>query len=253
MQSDAMTSNGHHSVFPFNFDSHAVMNAHSNRVPSIDATSHRFPSIDTNSNRAKSMPEANSNRVSLDAKSASGYKPFIPKSSYHVTLSHSFESIHCKGCGKSFKRASTHHEPGYYVHCINECEKYRSLGLIKECHSCKLSFINTNSGRYHPCFNQRYKAPIKPDWMTRSTFLTALMSTNASNKIDTKCPGCARTFKVATYGKNGGIRHSYEYIVHVVSECDAYKRLGHIKQCEKCSCLFMNQKALKGHWYKCKK
>lgn len=182
----------------------------------------------------------------------SGYKPYIPKSSYHVTLSHSFETAQCKGCGKSFKRASTHYEPDYYVHCIKECERYRSLGLIKDCHSCKLSFINTNSGRYHSCFNQDYKNLTKPDWMTKSTYLTALMSTNSCNKIDTKCPACQRVFQVATYGKHGGIRHSYEYIVHVISQCEEYKLLGHIKQCEKCNCLFMNHKALKGHWYKCK-
>ena len=65
----------------------------------------------------------------------------------------------CRGCGKEFKKYECTWEPAYFIHCINECEEYKKLGLfladhlwnlinlsyldrISKCEECKLVFVD---------------------------------------------------------------------------------------------------------------
>ena len=62
--------------------------------------------------------------------------------------------VKCPGCQLEFRaRINSHHRKtytlDYYVHCMEECEEYRKLGLISECSKCKLNFLNKHSLGIH--------------------------------------------------------------------------------------------------------
>ena len=40
-------------------------------------------------------------------------------------------------------------ELDYFNHCVNYCQKYKNLGVIKKCEDCKLIFITTQTLRRH--------------------------------------------------------------------------------------------------------
>ena len=62
--------------------------------------------------------------------------------------------VKCRGCQLEFRaKIEPDHRKvftlDYYVHCMEECEEYRKLGLISECSKCKLKFLNKQSLATH--------------------------------------------------------------------------------------------------------
>lgn len=58
----------------------------------------------------------------------------------------------CRGCGKVMKARNGSYRTEDYVHMIEECEKYKELGLIRTCNKCDCKFIDPSSLKGHKCW-----------------------------------------------------------------------------------------------------
>ena len=70
--------------------------------------------------------------------------------------------VKCPGCQLEFRaKIYSYHQKvytlDYYVHCMEECEEYRKLGLISECSKCKLKFLNKHSLGIHKAKGKCYR------------------------------------------------------------------------------------------------
>ena len=54
----------------------------------------------------------------------------------------------CEGCGQTFNR-NQYQRKKYVQHCVEFCDEYRKLNLIKTCSECKISFRNIYSLKNH--------------------------------------------------------------------------------------------------------
>lgn len=135
--------------------------------------------------------------------------------------------VHCLGCGQAFNRLLSSEEVAYYIHCIEECSKYKDLNLIRECVACQKKFINNASMMGHVC-----QRPPKPDWMVPSMYAKGFRIGNNHKK----CPGCGKQFPVASHD-----RYSFNYLVHMIENCSAYRDLNLITECHECHYKFPNQ------------
>lgn len=52
---------------------------------------------------------------------------------------------------KQFKQSYATPEPDFYIHCVNDCDAYKSLNLIVNCGNCHRMFINPLSKGRHTC------------------------------------------------------------------------------------------------------
>ena len=62
--------------------------------------------------------------------------------------------VKCPGCQLEFRAKIYSYRKkiytlDYFVHCMEECEEYRKLGLISECSKCKLKFLNKRALSNH--------------------------------------------------------------------------------------------------------
>ena len=60
----------------------------------------------------------------------------------------------CPGCNQEFAlhrngTIKTSPELAYCVHCVEDCDEYRQLDLIRQCHTCKCVFLNKSSLNRH--------------------------------------------------------------------------------------------------------
>lgn len=159
--------------------------------------------------------------------------------------------ISCLGCDKKFAKNSTgrecRHPFEYYVHCIEKCEKYKELNLISDCFECKLKFVTprclqNHKNLYHP-LGEEYRR----NWM--SGVLVKKCSMNMICNTTVNCPGCDEQFQAKQTRKQ--IYNRLDYLVHCIDECEEYKKLGLIRQCEKCNCKFLNNLGLLQHRSRC--
>lgn len=164
--------------------------------------------------------------------------------------------ICCPGCKAKFTArmvAGGKRRPhlGFYVHCVEQCEEYKKLDLIKDCKPCKAKFLNFKSYSKHlqkhhvdlrtaDCLIIRPKNTILADnlvsnqvdehlplnsYSTRSEFKPHYPRQSHSRLFDAevKCKGCFKSFRTT-------LRHHHEaaYYTHCIEECDAYQKLGKI-------------------------
>lgn len=98
--------------------------------------------------------ETPANGVTSDIIDPDGYKVYIGRD-HNRTFD---DQVACKGCNKilpCWGKNSKHrkYSPEYYYHCVNECEQYKQLGLIRHCHECKNLFATPNMFNKHVCEN----------------------------------------------------------------------------------------------------
>lgn len=69
-------------------------------------------------------------------------------------------TISCKGCDRVFRaqvtfskasgdKTRTQGEVAFHVHCIEECDEYKNLGLISHCQPCQLTFMTPRGLKLH--------------------------------------------------------------------------------------------------------
>ena len=154
-----------------------------------------------------------------------------------TTMMSSSKFKNCLGCGQVFRslRAGDHFSFEYQVHVVEECVKYKELNLITECKECNFKFVTKRSYHHH----ETLVHSRKPDWMSARLFSLR----NAKGpKESVPCPGCGQELERR---KGRGYRMS-DYI-HMIEECEGYKKLDRIKTCRNCSCKFINSKSFKKH------
>lgn len=81
------------------------------------------------------------------------------------TLVNSKKMVGCKGCQRRFRTCDTGHgghEFAFYIHCIEECEAFRNLGLIRPCLKCNLKFLTPTALGNHHCVNKDASNPSEP-------------------------------------------------------------------------------------------
>lgn len=65
--------------------------------------------------------------------------------------------VRCLGCREEFPahRRGTRILPrmDFFIHCVEECEKYQQLGLIKECLKCQCKFLTNHAFAVHKCIS----------------------------------------------------------------------------------------------------
>lgn len=138
------------------------------------------------------------------------------------------------------------------------------LGLTQHCLKCKLSFLNTNSYGIHVriihskiesyslkriklahrTLRTKKSAPPRPWWMTKNGY-DRCTSIGPYDSIAT-CLGCSKDFKAKTE-INGTLRPHFDYFVHCIEHCEAYKDLNFIRECEECEKKFMNGRSYSSH------
>src|SRR5689334_13040682 len=64
----------------------------------------------------------------------------------------------CKGCGKEFaaniiksNNVDIAYSYQYLIHCIEECNEYKNLGLIFECKKCGCKLLDRKHSKKHKC------------------------------------------------------------------------------------------------------
>ena len=146
----------------------------------------------------------------------------------------SFNLKKCPGCDQMFvNHCQSSFE--YVVHVIEECDKYKELDLITECRECNFKFPTQRVYNQH----ESNSHSSKPDWMPASTFRRR----NTKGAMESvPCRGCNQELKKI---KKGVYRVS-DYI-HMIEECDGYKKLGRIKTCNNCKCKFINSIGFSHH------
>ena len=124
----------------------------------------------------------------------------------------------------------------HHVHVVEECVKYKELNLITECEECNFKFPTPQGYHHHESmFHSR-----KPDWMQANVYK------RRNFKVPMKsvpCPGCGQELKKTV--KEGWYRVT-DYI-HMIEECEGYKKLDRIKTCNECKCKFISSNAFGQH------
>ncbi|KAI1287803.1 hypothetical protein HDE_09863 [Halotydeus destructor] len=181
-----------------------------------------------------------------------------------MTFASYTDSTPCKGCGKMLSciRRGRHSQYSleFYIHCIEECDEYKKLGLIARCDRCQYVFINAQALRNHKCVTweeskdsiprllvpheKRRKEKIEtPSWMSEGIARNIRACSHYPDK--TSCKGCGDEFH---YRRAGSTNHySLEYYKHCIEECPEYRKLGLVQSCDKCSHLFLNKLAYAHH------
>lgn len=76
--------------------------------------------------------------------------------------------------------------------------------------------------------------------MPLGTYTCSINRLGARTKI---CPRCHKVVLMPTAMKS----HSFQYIVHVIQECEEYKELNLIRECKICNYKCMNDQAYNAH------
>lgn len=179
------------------------------------------------------------------------YEVFIPKKS---TSCKDFNAkVNCRGCNKEFSGSFVSNgqifgEPAFFFHCIRECSKYKSLGLIRKCDQCALLFINSQSERkHHGEVHSRVERIIKPEWMSSQVYRVR-SGIRCNTKVS--CSACGKFF--GAQNSRGKISYSLDYLIHCIEKCVEYQKLGLVQTCPICNCKFLNRLSLSQHKLKSK-
>ena len=179
------------------------------------------------------------------------YEVFIPKKS---TSCKDFNTkVNCRGCNKEYSGSFVSNgqvfgEPAFFFHCIRECAKYKSLGLIRKCDQCALLFINSQSERkHHGEVHSRVERIIKPDWMSSQVYRVR-SGIRCNTKVS--CSACGKFF--GAQNSRGKISYSLDYLIHCIEKCVEYQKLGLVQTCPICNCKFLNRLSLSQHKLKSK-
>lgn len=94
--------------------------------------------------------------------------------------------------------------------------------------------------------NIKSRIPARKYWMSKGTYEHSL---NHSRMICSEvCPGCHQVFEKAK-SINGS--YSYAFLVHLIEECQRYKQLNLIAECNECNYKFINRTRYIMHESKC--
>ena len=156
---------------------------------------------------------------------------------HSTTIKSSSKFKNCLGCGQVFRRMRGDHLSfEYLVHVVEDCVKYKELNLITECKECNFKFATKRSYYLHETLGHSRK----PDWMSANTYKLRNLK---DPKVSVLCPGCGLVLK---RGTQCNVYRMSDYI-HMIEECEGFKKLDRIKTCRNCSCKFINSKSFKLH------
>lgn len=160
-------------------------------------------------------------------------------------------SLICKGCHKKFRRltdaASLSMTRAYILHCIDQCEEYKKLNLIRECKACQQKFVHPSCLSCHLSnVHPETKNPKIRSWMNNS-MLNRKCSALFNTTID--CKGCGRTFKCYRVGRSNN--PELAFYIHCVEQCEDYKKLNLIQKCNNCHNIFLTMSCYIKHVRKC--
>ena len=175
----------------------------------------------------------------MSKKNKKPQKPdWMPPSMYeHCTIKFSYKLTNCPGCDQEFQIPMKVHQHSYeyVVHVVEECAKYKELNLITECKECHFKFPTQHG--YH--LHESLVHSTKPGWMPASIFKRR---NQKCPTVSVSCPGCGCELK----RRKTGTYLMSDYI-HMIEECEGYKKLGRIKTCNKCDCKFINSISFSKH------
>lgn len=119
-------------------------------------------------------------------------------------------SVTCKGCGLPFVKVDGRTDLAFYIHCIDQCDDYKKLGLIRRCEPCGLKFHNKTEWKCHDKAVNSAKAMARklfenvsnrmdaykkrpPKWMT--AFQYKLIMNCSSKVLIQSTQACGKVFK----------------------------------------------------------
>ena len=145
----------------------------------------------------------------------------------------------CPGCNQEFpvnlSRSGKIISRIYSKHCLEECEEYKKLNLIRKCNDCGISFLTQGSLSLH----QRSDTNSCTDEQKSMETVVA-------------CKGCHKEFLARKNQRNQKIgTFPIKYVRHCLHECPEYQKLGLIRECE-CRRKFLNSVSLNIHKRNCK-
>ena len=161
-------------------------------------------------------------------------------------------TVKCVGCGQKFpaqvSSSTTTYSLEYHIHCIEECEEYKKLVLIRYCGECSCKFLNTKALGKHVKYSghDAGHSPPRPKWMMPKVYRRS--GYDHEYPLTKKCKGCGQRF-LARRLTGKGLQPRMDFYVHCIKKCKEYKSLGKII---KCSCGFkhINNRSFGQH--KCK-
>lgn len=148
------------------------------------------------------------NRHSRGAHLASDHKTDkIPKpewmsqGTYQVVSHLHFDcTAECPGCKQHyparFERTKGYFHPSieYWIHCVENCDAYKNLNLIRTCGECNCKFLSPKALGRHVYFSGHDAGytPPRPEWMDPKIYNRCAMHLTFSTTIE--CEGCGQTF-----------------------------------------------------------
>lgn len=186
--------------------------------------------------------------ISMHGQSASYSESNVKKEC--LGCSQLFDAYYFSSKATSWRCDTLRYCPAYYEHCIRDCEEYKKLDLVRKCVKCKLLLLNPRSYGNH--LKKYHNSNAKPQWMTHSTYVRASIASNNPNST-INCPACEKKFKAINSASAKRTQREVAYYVHLIEECDEYKKLNKIRECGNFHCKFINSFTYKVHSCRVKK
>ena len=208
-------------------------------------------SIQTVSRKLQSIKLVDNSLALQEIIHQNSFKVYIP---YYIERKFN-STANCEGCGQQFrvnvKKRHKEFEKEYYTHCGLKCPEYQKLGQTVECKDCKLIFINKTShsihrNHFHGRLNSAFRLKEIPEWLCRPVF-----QKSKSFNAKVQCKGCKKEFPARKHKNN--LQNCLDYYQHCIEDCQEYRRLGLITQCNGCGCKFLNRRGHSQHIITCAK
>jgi len=160
-------------------------------------------------------------------------------------------TIDCLGCQKTFNarkiKSTTYGELAYYVHCIDECEEYKKLKMIRECKPCAKKFLNARTYNNHLGKVHQTNTILKSDTAWVGGWYVKTVAGTSEDTSTISCKGCGEQFKAQPKNREKRQIPELAYHVHCLKDCNEYKKLGLIRECHQCEKMFLNSTAYNNH------